>query len=174
MTDKTDELLASRRAVYGDRVENMKRTAQMWSGFLGFQIEPWQVSEMFSMYKAFRMTQAPDYSDNIDDKEGWARMTREVLEATVGVVQARTVEEYLEKKSQRDMGNRSEEHLAGIDEGLRIAEALRAREAQKNQLGERIAETKPRHPYENVERDAERDAMEAYLASDQAVRDGLG
>ena len=53
-------LLESRVAVYGDRVDNMVRTAQMWGALLGVEIQPWQVPFMMSSYKMLRAMQAPD------------------------------------------------------------------------------------------------------------------
>lgn len=94
--DAADILLAQRQAVYGDRVDNMRRTAMMWSGFLGFDIKPWQVPIMMSLYKTYRLGVTPDYSDNIDDIDGWNKMFRELMGDEL--IQARTVEEYLDKK----------------------------------------------------------------------------
>lgn len=94
--EEADLLLAQRQEVYGDRLENMRRTALMWSGFLGFEIKPWQVPAMMSLYKMYRLGITPDYSDNIDDVDGWNKMFREVMGDDL--IQARTVEEYLDKK----------------------------------------------------------------------------
>lgn len=98
--DNTDALLASRRTVYGDRKSNMERTAQIWSGLLGFTVRPEMVPIMMAAYKALRFEGAPDYSDNIDDIEGWVRMARELVSDRL--IQARTVEEYLKIKEKKD------------------------------------------------------------------------
>jgi hypothetical protein len=99
--DKTEAqlLLDSRREVYGDRIDNMVRTAKIWSGLTGFEIQPWHVPLMMSAYKMFRAMTTPDYSDNIDDVDGWNLMFREVVGD--GMINARTVEEYLEEKFRR-------------------------------------------------------------------------
>ena len=98
--NETLALLDSRRAVYGDRVNNMERTAQIWSALLGVKIEDWQVPLMMSAYKMLRTFETPDYSDNSDDIDGWKRMYVEVMAANHGgIVQARTVEEYHEKNT---------------------------------------------------------------------------
>ncbi|AYD86149.1 hypothetical protein SEA_BURRO_6 [Microbacterium phage Burro] len=101
MTDEketTDELLASRHAVYGDRIEQMQRTAKIWSGLLGVEIHDWQVPLMMSAYKMLRTFETPNYSDNSDDIFGWGKMFVEVMDANHGgIVQARTVEEYQAK-----------------------------------------------------------------------------
>lgn len=135
--DATDELLASRREVYGDRVSNMERTAALWSALLGFTIEDWQVPLMMSAYKMLRTFETPDYSDNTDDIDGWKKMFVEVMEANHGgIIQARTVEEYQRIKN--------ENHLRET-----VGEAL-----LEEQLKESV---KPRHPYENVQRDEDQD-----------------
>lgn len=95
-TDNAAFLLAQRAEVYGDRIENMVRTAQMWSGFLGHEIQAWQVPAMMAIYKMYRLGITPDYSDNIDDVDGWMLMFREVMGDDL--IQARTVEEFLTKK----------------------------------------------------------------------------
>jgi hypothetical protein len=93
--DETDALLASRLAVYGDRINNMERVAKIWSGLLGVEIHDWQVPLLMGAYKMFRTFQTPDYSDNSDDIFGWGKMFQEVMEANHGgIVKARTVEEY--------------------------------------------------------------------------------
>ena len=94
--EAADFLLAQRQEVYGDRTDNMVRTAMMWSGFLGHEIKPWQVPIMMSLVKVQRLAVAPDYSDNIDDVDGWNTMFRELMGEDL--IQARTVEEYLDKK----------------------------------------------------------------------------
>ena len=94
--EEADFLLAQRQEVYGDRNDNMVRTAMMWSGFLGHEIKPWQVPIMMSLYKMYRLGVTPDYSDNIDDVDGWNKMFRELMGEDL--IQARTVEEYLDKK----------------------------------------------------------------------------
>ena len=97
---EAQELLDSRLAVYGDRIDNMRRVALMWSGFLGVEIKPWQVPVLFALYKQYRIAITPDYSDNIDDVDGYMLMFREVI--GVDMVQARTVEEYLAEKKRRE------------------------------------------------------------------------
>jgi hypothetical protein len=103
--DKSEaqKLLDSRLAVYGDRVDNMQRTAKIWSGLTGFDIQPWQVPVMFAAYKLFRLNITPDYSDNIDDADGYLVMFREVIGDDM--VQARTVEEYLKAKADKNDDN---------------------------------------------------------------------
>ena len=99
--EAVDELLESRRDVYGDRVQNMERTAALWSALLDVEIKDWQVPLMMSAYKMLRTFQTPDYSDNSDDIDGWKKMFVEVMDANHGgIVHARTVEEYERKKGE--------------------------------------------------------------------------
>jgi len=106
MTDTRDDaqkLLDSRRAVYGDRVSNMERTAALWSALLNVKIEDWQVPLMMSAYKMLRTFEKPDYSDNSDDIDGWKKMFVEVMDANHGgIIKARTVEEYQAELSRRE------------------------------------------------------------------------
>lgn len=96
---EAEKLLASRQAVYGDRPDQMRRTAKIWSGLTGFDIQPWMIPMMMSAYKMLRAFNAPDYSDNVDDVDGWMVMFREQMAADgMPIIQARTVEEYLDKK----------------------------------------------------------------------------
>lgn len=106
--DATLTLLDSRTAVYGDRIQNMVRVAQIWSGLLGFTVQPVQVPIMMAAYKQYRMSITPDYSDNVDDVDGWMKMAREVVGNDM--IHARTVEEYLEKKDERDRASFEREY----------------------------------------------------------------
>jgi hypothetical protein len=97
--ETTDELLDSRVAVYGDRVDNMVRVAEMWSAFLGQRIQPWQVPVMFTLYKIYRIGITPDYGDNVDDVDGYMQIFREVIGEDM--VNARTTDEYRQIKEHR-------------------------------------------------------------------------
>ncbi|URM86403.1 hypothetical protein SEA_GSHELBY23_6 [Microbacterium phage Gshelby23] len=148
----TADLLAGRESVYGNRVDNMTRTAQMWNGYLGTDIiTPADVAMMFSLYKAYRFKITPDYSDNVNDVLGYAEMAREVQDATGGLVHAETVKEYLEKKRAidtqiihdaqarwwaHDSDNRTDDQimLEGPPEARFAMHARRRAEAAKNSL----------------------------------------
>lgn len=171
--ETTDELLASRLAVYGDRVENMERTAALWSALLGVEILDWQVPLMMSAYKMLRTFETPNYSDNTDDIDGWKKMFVEVMEANHGgIIQARTVEEYQRKRADRIAWD------AAVDANKMIRESrvedydpvvMRIEEFEFTKREWEVIRQhfnnlqRPRHPYENVERDAERDAVEAFV-----------
>ena len=158
--DNTDTaaLLAGRESVYGNRVDNMTRVAEMWNGYLGTDIiTPADVAMMFTLYKAYRFKITPDYSDNINDVLGYAEMVREVQEATGGLIHAETVKEYLEKKAAAS--TIASEAQAGFHKDY-ADPAVPSRQPDWNRPAG--ISTLPRHPYENVERDAERDSMEAW------------
>jgi hypothetical protein len=116
---EAQKLLDQRRAVYGDRIDNMVRVAQMWGAFLGVEIQPWQVPVMFALYKIYRLGITPDYSDNVDDVDGYMLMFREVIGDKL--IQARTVEEYLAELNARaasdprlqDLIMETDQHIPG-------------------------------------------------------------
>ena len=148
--ETVDELLASRHAVYGDRIDNMERVAQIWSGLLGVEIKDWQVPLLMSAYKMFRTFQTPNYSDNSDDIDGWKKMFVEVMDANHGgIVQARTVEEYELK-----LGTRK------VDDLIVPLSHTIASEAQAN-----FHSDMPRHPYANVQRDEDAEQDEVVHAT---------
>lgn len=137
--ETTDELLASRRAIYGDRVKNMERTAMLWSALLGVTIEDWQVPLMMSAYKMLRTFETPDYSDNSDDIDGWKKMFVEVMEANYGgIIQARTVEEYQAQKDGSLYLDR--QSLIGQIENLK--EQLDVKQEQNEELHEELQQWK--------------------------------
>jgi hypothetical protein len=98
---EAQELLDSRLAVYGERVENMTRVAQVFSGILGFEVRPDQVPLLMVGYKTVRASQTPDYEDNVKDIEGYAIMFREIIGDDM--IAAVNTDEYLLEKSRREM-----------------------------------------------------------------------
>ena len=112
--DNTDTagLLAGRESVYGNRVDNMTRVAEMWNGYLGTDIiTPADVAMMFTLYKAYRFKVTPDYSDNINDVLGYAKIVKTVQEATGGLIDAVTAQEYQEKKKVGEEEEKEEQQL---------------------------------------------------------------
>jgi len=99
--NETQELLDGRHAVYGDRIENMVRVAQIWSGILGFEVKPVQVPLMMAGYKMYRASITPDYSDNMDDIDGYVAIAREVVGEDM--IKASTVAEYERQKKHRSL-----------------------------------------------------------------------
>lgn len=99
-TQQVDELIDERMKVYGDPVVTFPQIAEVWSGYLGFKIEPTDVPMMMILMKSVRARQAPDYSDNTDDVEGYLDIYRKLVDAPhsgfpMGMVHARTVDDYV-------------------------------------------------------------------------------
>lgn len=90
------EVVDSRIAVYGDPVNTFARMAQMWSAILNHEVQPWEVPLMMVCVKMVRTTQAPDYSDNSDDIEGYLEIFRTIMGEDM--VQASSVSEYVAKR----------------------------------------------------------------------------
>jgi hypothetical protein len=100
-TEEAQNLLDSRLAVYGERVENMTRVAKVFSGILGIEVRPDQVPLLMVGYKTVRASQTPDYEDNIKDVEGYALMFREIIGDDM--IPAVNTDEYLLEKSRRQL-----------------------------------------------------------------------
>lgn len=100
MTDTEDtELITDRRAVYGDPEDTFIRIAQVWTGILGHEIQPWEVPLLMEGMKIVRTQICPDYSDNSDDIDGY----NDIFKLLIGedMIHARTVDEYLRIKKER-------------------------------------------------------------------------
>jgi Domain of unknown function (DUF6378) len=98
-TSTGTELIDDRVAVYGDPVVTFVQIAQVWSGIIGYEIEPCEVPLMLIGMKLVRTAQAPDYSDNSDDVEGYLDIFRRIVGADM--VHARTIEQYVNLKAAR-------------------------------------------------------------------------
>lgn len=105
------EVIDGRVSVYGDPKETFGRIAQMWSALFGFEVHDWQVPLAMQAMKMIRTTQAPDYSDNTDDIEGYLDIFRQLIGEDM--VHARSVTEYLEKRKER--GTITPEQVARAD-----------------------------------------------------------
>lgn len=87
-----EEVIDGRVDVYGDPAKVFVRHAQVWSGILGIEVQPWQVALCMIGYKLVRTGITPDYSDNSDDIEGYLDIFRQLMP---DMVQARDTAEYL-------------------------------------------------------------------------------
>ena len=104
MTDKTQDLLDSRRSTYGDRVKNMNAMAKMVNGYLdgveertgSREIEGADFAMIMTLYKIYRFAVTPDYADNADDAMGYIKMAIECIGDDM--IHARSVGEYLRLK----------------------------------------------------------------------------
>lgn len=74
--DKVDALLEERGKVYGDPVETHVKIAQVWSGIIGYNIQPNEVPLMMIGLKLVRAQQSPEYPDSYDDIEGYTRIAK--------------------------------------------------------------------------------------------------
>jgi Domain of unknown function (DUF6378) len=97
--DLLGEVVDQRVQVYGNPVTTFPRVAEIWSGILGHQVRAADVPLMLMGYKLLRTAECPDYSDNSDDIEGYL----EIFRLLVGpdMVNARSVDEYLQRKEER-------------------------------------------------------------------------
>lgn len=94
------ELIDGRVSTYGDPIEGHIRIAQVWSGILGIEVQPSTVPLLMMGMKAVRAVSSPDYSDHIDDIEGYSDIYRKIIGPDM--IQARSVSEYLAKKQERE------------------------------------------------------------------------
>jgi hypothetical protein len=110
--DVTTEVVDGRRSVYGEPSESFPRVAQAWSAILGTEVRPDQVPLLLIGYKLIRASECPEYSDNIDDVDGYAKIFREVMGDRL--IEARSVTEFLEKKAARERQEQAAEMRAAI------------------------------------------------------------
>lgn len=94
------ELIDRRVQVYGNPVETFARIAQVWTGIIGHEIQPWEVPLMMAGMKMVRADVMPDYSDNSDDIDGYLDIFRKIIGPDM--IHARTVNEFIEKKWPKD------------------------------------------------------------------------
>jgi hypothetical protein len=100
-TEIVGEVIDGRRGVYGEPTNTFPRIAAMWDAIVdGQPIQGWHVPLMMIAAKMIRTVEAPDYSDNSDDIEGFLAIFRELIGEDM--IHARSVVEYLELKEARD------------------------------------------------------------------------
>lgn len=99
-SDIVGEVIDGRRGVYGEPTNTYPRIAAMWQALLdGNEVQGWHVPLMMIAAKMVRTVEAPDYSDNSDDIEGYLAIFRELIGEDM--IPARSVSEYLELKAMR-------------------------------------------------------------------------
>lgn len=103
-TEIVNEVVDARRSVYGAPTDTFARMAQMVSGLLGHEVQPWQIPLILIITKMVRTNQCPEYSDNSDDIEGYLAIFRELVGDDM--IHARTVDEFLEKQAARSRPSR--------------------------------------------------------------------
>lgn len=98
-TDVVAEVIDERVQVYGNPLETFEQIAQVWSGILGHPVKATDVPLCQIGMKLVRTAQAPDYSDNSDDVEGYLDIFRQLVGEDM--VHARSVTDYIEQKRAR-------------------------------------------------------------------------
>lgn len=98
MMNSADDFINDREVMYGSAVNNWVDTAKIWSGILGYDVQPWQAVLCMMGMKLQRARMVPDYEDNIKDVEGYAEIFRRILGPDM--IHAQTAAEYLEKKGE--------------------------------------------------------------------------
>ena len=91
-----EEVVDGRTSVYGDPTETFARIAQVWSGILGHTINATDVPLCLIGLKLIRTVEAPTYSDNSDDIEGYLDIFRKIVGEDM--IHARSVKEFVEKR----------------------------------------------------------------------------
>lgn len=116
--DVTAEVVDARRSVYGEPAISFPLVAQVWSGILGTEVRPDQVPLLLIGYKLVRASECPEYSDNIDDVDGYAKIFREVMGDKL--IDARSVAEFVAKKAEKESVDETVKLLAEVEESARI------------------------------------------------------
>jgi Domain of unknown function (DUF6378) len=93
------EVVDARVTVYGEPVETFSRMAHMWSAILNHEVQPWEVPLMLVCLKIIRTTQAPDYSDNSDDIEGYLEIFRTIIGSDM--IHASSVSDYIAQREEK-------------------------------------------------------------------------
>ena len=106
-----DEIVDSRREVYGAVVPTYIRIAQAWSAILDHEVAAHEVALCMDALKSIRAAQSRDYSDNVDDKDGYMKIFREIIGDDM--IEARSVEEYVAEKERRAAAREAEDWNTG-------------------------------------------------------------
>lgn len=93
------EVIDGRTSVYGEVIPAFTRQAQAISAVLDHEVQPWEVPLIMIAIKMIRTTEAPDYSDNSDDIEGYLDIFRQLMGEDM--VHARSVKEYVAERTRR-------------------------------------------------------------------------
>lgn len=110
--------------VYGDPVETFVNIAKVWSGILGVEVNPTDVPLCLAGMKLVRTTQAPDYSDNSDDVDGYMDIFRKLVGPDM--IHARSVDEYVAKKQARDREDALQQHRQAVEDIVSVVEPVPA------------------------------------------------
>jgi hypothetical protein len=72
--------IAARGETYGDPIENMNRTANLWGGVLTRPVSASQVALCMIQLKIARLMETPNHKDSVVDIMGYAAVLRECQE----------------------------------------------------------------------------------------------
>lgn len=147
MNDKIQDLLDSRRSIYGDVTINMDSVAEMVNGYLNGveqrtgerKLEGIDFAMVMVLYKCYRFAVTPEYGDNLDDVEGYVKIIRQMMGDKI--VAAKNPTEYHEA-TQSTKEPTFDEIIQGDDPRPSVTECLK--EGLVVLLCERHAQE---HPY---------------------------
>jgi hypothetical protein len=81
LLDEAARLINGERdAVYGPPVINHTRIAELWSAYLGYDIEPSEVAIMLGLVKISRLAASPDHQDSYTDLAAYAAIAWECVQ----------------------------------------------------------------------------------------------
>lgn len=73
-------ITGDRNAQYGDPIQDFRRTAELWSTYLGISLQPYDVAAMMALLKLSRIRWSPEKRDSWVDLAGYAACGMECVE----------------------------------------------------------------------------------------------
>jgi len=70
--NRASEIVSTERDSHGDAYDNHKQIAELWSAFLGVEIEAWEAAIMMQHVKQSRMQAGTLIADHFVDVAGYA------------------------------------------------------------------------------------------------------
>ena len=81
MKDETQELLDEKGRDWGDPVATWARVAQVWSGILDHEVQPYQAALCMAGMKLVRGDINPDNPDSLKDGAAYIRIAEQIIGA---------------------------------------------------------------------------------------------
>lgn len=75
----TEVVGRDRQATHGRPEDSFTRIARLWSGYLDFEIHPYDVAALMALLKLARIRENPTHDDNWIDLAGYAACGAEVV-----------------------------------------------------------------------------------------------
>lgn len=72
-------VVVERGKVYGSPLRNMTRIADLWSAYMGWNVEPHQVAICMELVKISRLAETPSHRDSIIDSHGYLAVYAECI-----------------------------------------------------------------------------------------------